>query len=664
MIKFMVCLVQDFENHFHGPPNVHDIRSRDDDEASADSISVDLGQVASGTRMPLWSQKLHPPEGTMPSEGRQSISGYPEGYPTGLKNSQSALGRTHSQSQLSLAHIGDPNFKYSTNAMPGPKVSSTQHVRTPGAAASSTRPLMHQRPPSPSIPLPNRNQLLNNLAERSQTSTGPPTDPRRPPGQKNTGSRDQFSEDSLPSLSRDVYQASVQKPQPQTLRSLSTPMPPIQQRKHAPSAQKRNLEVTEFDTPSQISGSESRSTMGNSSSDQSNPLTVDSPSKSITSFSLDAVVKSGILSSSSLTGSLNKPNFQEPRPGSSLPSGPTVNLSPSPQSISLPTVSQKKVEHPLLPTGIGSEQTPSVVSPSNPVSSLLSSLVAKGLISSSKSDSLLSASSMIPDQPLDRVPAIASSSSSPVSAVPVATSKPLVSTIQVPSSLEPAVKASDSLPKSTEKIKHLIGFEFKPDVVRSMHPDVVDDLLSDLPHRCSICGLRLKLKERLDRHMEWHAVRFTDDDPTSKISRRWYGSVVDWVEGLGLLHLEGRPSGMLGSSCETPETSEQMVPADENQCACILCGELFEDLYSQERDEWMFKGAVYLTIPKFKPHERTGTTSDSAVLGPIVHANCISEDSIHDLGLDSKVKVVSTWCFPFSFYTSALMLILMISLPL
>ncbi|XP_042016991.1 uncharacterized protein LOC121765016 [Salvia splendens] len=581
----------DFESHLPGHQNIHDIGPRDDDELSIDSISMDRSQVASGAQVPLWSQKLHPPEGSMHLGSGKTLSVQSEGFATGLNSTKSTMGKTHSQSQLGQSHIGMPSFKFPMNETPLSKGSMSQERQTL-APPSSARSLVHQRPPSPSVASHGQSQFLNNSSERNPTATGPPKDPRRRPGQKNTNYPDQVSTDP-PMPTRGVYQASKQKPQPTNLRSTSTMAPPTQQRKHAPAARPRSVEVSQFETSvpehrllsSQISGSGSRSSMGNSSSDQSNPFTVDSPGKSITS---------------SLTGSLNNPfSSQETRPGSSVKMPSAVN------------------------------------STSNPFSSLLSSLVAKGLISSSKSDPVLSTSPKT-DQPMDKVPETAKPSSAPVSSVPVTLSKPIVSVSDKPSSSEATLNTSDRLAPSTDKIKHLIGFDFKPDVVRKFHPDVISDLLCNLPHLCTICGLKLKFQEQLDKHMEWHASKVPEDDPLSKISRSWYTDVVDWVSGVGNAHPQSSPLD-IGGSGDILESNEPLVPADESQCACILCGELFEDFYDQENDEWMFKGALYLTIPS--PNEGLGATSDTLVLSPIVHSDCISEDTMNDLGLAYDVKM-------------------------
>ncbi|KAL1566054.1 non-specific serine/threonine protein kinase [Salvia divinorum] len=638
----------DFESNLSGHQSIHDIGSRDDDEVSVDSTSMDRSQVASGAQVPLWSQKLHPPEGSMHLGTVKTLSVQSEGYPTRLKSSQSTMGKTHSQSLLSQTHIGTPSSKFPMNETPLSKASMSQERQTL-VPSSSARSLVHQRPPSPSVSSHSQNNFLNNFADRNPTATGPPTDPRRRPCQKNTNYHDQVPEDP-PMPTREVHQASTQKLHPASLRSTPTLMPPTQQRKRAPASLRRSIEVSKSESsapehrllPSQISGSESRSTMWNSSSDQSNPFTVDSPGKSITS---------------SLTGSLNDPSsFQETRPGSSR------NVLSCPRShgtVVPPALSQKNAERhfpTVLPpslASIDSEKMPRAVnSTSNPFSSLLSSLVAKGLISSLKSDPVPSTSPE-PDQPMYNVPeTAASTSSAPVSSVPVTLSKPIVSASDEQYSLESTLKASDRLALSTENIKHLIGFEFKPDVVRKFHPDVISDVLCDLPHLCTICGCKLKFQEQLDRHMEWHASRVPEDDPLSKMSRSWYTNVVDWVAEVGSAHLDSSPLD-IGGSGDILESNEPLVPADESQCACILCGELFEDFYNQEKDEWMFKGALYLTIPS--PNEGLGSTSDGLILSPIVHSDCVSEDTMNDLGLaydiklglDLLLKVSCPHCFPY-----------------
>ncbi|CAA0829685.1 ENTH/VHS family protein [Striga hermonthica] len=543
-----------FDSHLQRSQSLHDNVTRDDDEASADSIFLDPTQVIPKTQLPEWSHKSHPPEGRIASATVKNIPIYSTG-----KSSQIM----------------------SAKARPGPS-----HV-APSSLKLSTRSGMHQHPSSPSLSSHDvKNQLPNNFPERNRASTGLPMDPRRPSGYKNS------SDDSL-SL-------------PQKIRSSSPVIPPVRQRKNATAAaaQLRNPEASGFESSGQLhddllrsqnpGGSENRSTMGNSSSDQSNPLTVDSPGKSITSNLFDAVGKSR-MSKSTISSSLNKPSPQEDLPGL------TSNLP---------------------------EKTPIAVDFSpNPVSNLLSTLVAKGLITSSKSGSPLPEPPKIADKPIDRVSM--STSSGP---------KPLTPKTEGPSSSEPdaaaaTVSTSEGSLGSPPKIKNLIGFEFRPHVVRNLHPDVVNDLFTDVPYQCNICGLRLKLQERLERHMEWHASKSPEENDDNKNnnsnninnkSRSWYTNIVDWVARID-------PLEDSGCSDDIPEEDKgPLVPADESQCACFLCGELFEDFYSCERDEWMFRGAIYLTDP----------SSSGELPSPIiVHADCVTEDCVRDLGLACDVNL-------------------------
>lgn len=262
---------------------------------------------------------------------------------------------------------------------------------------------------------------------------------------------------------------------------------------------------------------------------------------------------------------------------------------------------------------------------SNPVSSLLSTLVAKGLISAAKDDngssglcdSSLATKGLIPAVKDDHHLSGPSDDTLPsrdVSPIVVSSVLSTSSTSRELSSSKLITKHTGTIPQSiNEDIKCDIGFVFKPDVIREFHPGVISDLIDDLPHQCNICGLRFKLQERFDKHMEWHTLKI------NTTSRKWFSSSENWVNGCPEEALE--------------INGEMMVNADEGQFVCVLCGEMFDDFYSQERNKWMFKGAAYLDITSGK----VGNSKN----GVIVHVNCISEHSLSDLELANGVKIVS-----------------------
>ncbi|CAN4109536.1 unnamed protein product [Withania somnifera] len=580
------------DNQYPRPQSIFGLKA--ESEASANSLSrEDKDQASSENQMTsMWSDE---------ARHLASIRSTPD-HP---RATNSILGKPF-QSQKGSSHVGTPSFGIAKTAN-GSKGAIMQPQETQGADPLSLESAaMSQLPPSPSVSTSKFNQAVNSLTGEYQTQTESHADPRMSQLSRwsKLDHRNQISQDSLPMTSQSSHLVSSRiSPTPRC--NPSSLMTSLQEEHQEPFNQNIQQESPE----SHSAGQTSMSSL------------------------LAAVTKSGVLGSSSSVGTpLNS------RDKGALSSQDGIRPLPSVASIQLdrnasnpPNYSQRNGERPGLPPGppptlVGSAslQALNVLnSDFNPVATLLSSLVAKGFISTSKEESPTSTPLQTPPQTWFQTPPPASISSTPGVSAP-SSSPTCSSTNNELAVSRPAANIPDALPQFTKEEREVA---FKPGLIRESNPGVISELLDDVPHQCGICGLRLKLRLQVDRHLEWHMF-MNSDGKLLHSSRRWYLNSVEWITGVDNLPQCGMSTGPTGGSSKLSECSEFMVPADEGQCICFLCGRFFEDSYDEESEMWMFKGAVYMN----KSLNENGTQN------PIVHKDCISESS-HNLILGDDIKL-------------------------
>ncbi|KAL2933591.1 Polyadenylation and cleavage factor-like protein 4 [Bienertia sinuspersici] len=604
--------------------------------------SEDLENVELVSRLPKWQSQADVRSNferelsadTLSSEQKEKV---PFGQPRSSNWKMPELNQADSSSSLLqqvVTHsVTGPPGGVSSFGLPTTSASvsagSMGHHPTPGKS------VINQRPPSPSLSKRDpRQNLVDKDHMRSHSLVR--ADPRTAAfsGQLN-------AEHNQDSMSRRHQSPNVQKLQSQTMQKPPSPTP-FHQKHLVPFAEQVSNPKTELSDIFQKAQQMLCSSLNKDNSiDSVNAVAGNMQGQSNVSSLLAAVMKSGLLSGASASGqtSVCPPSTTSIPPSSMRMSSKDATTSSDPLDSSN-TISQCNLEKPPLVPPVSSSMNTSTqtsdvaAAKSNPLS-ILSTLISKGLISAPKFEAAASVPVKSEDQLQGQSPTVALVTSTDPLVSKVSADLPESST-EKSSSLDTGGKRSDSVQSTKEEFEDLIGFEFKPRLLRDLHPAVIDKLSDNLPYSCAACGLRFKLQERLVRHSEWHAFRNSIPKCLNKPARRWYSKSADWIAGKAEFPFGYNSTCLTEGSSRMREDKEKIVPADESQCVCLLCGELFEDLYSQERDEWMFRGAVYLSTSS---GSTGGSCSESSLQNLIVHANCISGDSGHDLGLIRGIKV-------------------------
>ncbi|KAG6486144.1 hypothetical protein ZIOFF_054714 [Zingiber officinale] len=417
--------------------------------------------------------------------------------------------------------------------------------------------------------------------------------------------------DHLRFLEQSKHNLSKQQPEAQ----------PLSKAQYQPSHQMEKL-------PPLSLGHEATHTGTETSLNHSNTSTAEALGQPSASSLLAAIMNSGLLSNNSLT-TFPKLNVEPP-----LPIGPPpiqistlAPLSTSSSSSLSDNLSNLNSSHfgetmpPLPPgpppssslAGMNSENPETSGHSLNPLSSLLSSLVAKGLISS-RSTELPSAS--------------AAELANKVGHQCVGSANNCTEQINSSTSVVPSIVSQSNAINENE----ILGIEFKQEILRQPYPSVIRSLFVDLKHQCCICGTRFRFQEQLKGHLDWHVSKESEISDLRQKSRKWFLDMNSSHTAV----LPSAATALLDEMDPCEEDCGSMVPADESQSICALCGEPFEDFYSEVRDEWMYKGTTYLDQP-YMQDDASKVADTAGQL--IVHAGCIAQRSCDNMDITEHDKV-------------------------
>lgn len=142
-----------------------------------------------------------------------------------------------------------------------------------------------------------------------------------------------------------------------------------------------------------------------------------------------------------------------------------------------------------------------------------------------------------------------------------------------------------------------------PSSMRELNTKAISSLYEDIPLQCNQCAMRFFVQSDLDKHYDWHYEinKKQKEKKTKKpLSRAWFLSLEDWLDTKGGIESSTIVKYNPFENKEEQEESNLIeindyvkIKVDESQDdKCFGCGEVFEQKYDSEQDEWYFKEAI------------------------------------------------------------------------
>ena len=111
-------------------------------------------------------------------------------------------------------------------------------------------------------------------------------------------------------------------------------------------------------------------------------------------------------------------------------------------------------------------------------------------------------------------------------------------------------------------------------------------------HKCSICMCHFPTLKELDDHLDWHYQqnRMRKERNKKPYSRQWYPTDDVWIyddKDILTVDLTFKPK------LKQPEKPKHQLVVNFEFLHCFACGELFEQVYDDKLETWLYDDVVY-----------------------------------------------------------------------